>query len=100
MNLYLEKWILVLMIQVNHQQKREISMKYVDIHCLLTVHSIKKDSLKRFCQDLKKQARSIIDFFKKGMNLTQEEEFNFYMADKCYICKKKFYKDKKTIISK
>ena len=26
----------------NHQQKRKISMKYVDIHCLLTVHSIKK----------------------------------------------------------
>ena len=51
------------MIQVNHQQKK-INMKCVDIHCLLTVHSIKKnnkldyyigkDSLKRFCQDLKK----------------------------------------------
>ena len=50
-------------------------MKYVGIHCLLTVHLIKKnneldyyrgnDSLKSFCQDLKKQARSIIDL-KKG----------------------------------
>ena len=50
-------------------------MKYVDIHCLLTVYSIKennkldyyrgKDSLKRFCQDLKKQAKSIIDFKKR-----------------------------------
>ena len=38
----LEKWILVIMIQVNHQQKRKTSMKYVDIHCLLTAHSIKK----------------------------------------------------------
>ena len=51
-------------------------MKYVDIHCLLTVYSVKKknnkldyyrgkDSLKRFFQDLKKQAKSIIDFKKK-----------------------------------
>ena len=77
----------------------------MDIHCLLTVHSIKKnneldyyrgkDSLKRFCQDLKKQTRSIIDFEKKEMNLTPEEEFSFYMTDKCYICNKPFYKDKK-----
>ena len=34
------------------------------------------------------------------MNLTPEEEFSFYMADKCYTCEKKFYKDKKIIISK
>ena len=54
-----------------------------------------KDSLKRFCQDLKKQAISIIDFLKKEMNLTPEEEFSFHMADKCNICEKKFYKDKK-----
>ena len=32
------------------------------------------------------------------MNLTPEEEFSFYMADKCYICKKKFYKEKKNYI--
>ena len=57
-----------------------------------------KDSLKRFCQDLKKQARSIIDFEKKKMNLTPEEELSFYMTDKCYICNKPFYKDKKKII--
>ena len=31
------------------------------------------------------------------MNLTPEEEFSFYMADKCYICKKKFYKEKKKL---
>ena len=54
-----------------------------------------KDSLKRFCQDLKKQARSIIDFEKKEMNLTPEEEFSFHMAGKCYICHKPFYQDKK-----
>ena len=54
-----------------------------------------KGSLKIFCQDLKKQARSIIDFEKKDMNLTPEEEFSFYMTDKCYICNKPFYKDKK-----
>ena len=34
------------------------------------------------------------------MNLTPEEEFSFYMADKCYICENKFYGDKKIIISK
>ena len=36
-----------------------------------------KDSLKRFFQDLKKPARSIIDFEKKEMNeLTDNEKFN------------------------
>ena len=104
LNLYLEKWILVLMIRVNHQQKRKMNMKCVDIHCLLTIHSIKKkldyyrgkDSLKRFCQDLKKQAKSIIDFEKKELPvLTIDEEFKHHMAPKCYICEKKFYNDKK-----
>ena len=101
---YLEKWMLVLMIKVNHQQKRKISMKCVDIHCLLTVHLIKKKMdyyrskgfLKKFCQDLKKQARSIIDFEKKELQvLTIDEEFKHHMATECYICEKKFYKDKK-----
>ena len=51
--------------------------KCVDIHFLLTVHLIKqnnkldyyrgKDYLKRFCQDLRKHANSIINFEKKGM---------------------------------
>ena len=54
-----------------------------------------KDSLKRFCQDSKKQARSIIYFEKKEMNLTPEEEFSFYMEDKCYKCNNLFYKDEK-----
>ena len=86
--------------------EQNISMKCVDIHCLLTVHSIEKynkldyyrdkDSLKRFCQDLKKQARSIIDFEKKEMNeLTAYEKFNHYIEDKCYIYNKPFYQDKK-----
>ena len=55
-----------------------------------------KDSLKRFCQDLKKQARSITDFGKKEMNeLTDNEKFNHYIEDKCHICNKPFYQDKK-----
>ena len=88
-----------------------MNMKCVDMHSLLTVHSIKKknkldyyrdkDFLKRFCQDLKKQARSIIDFEKKELPiLTTNEEFKHHMATKCYICEKKFYQDKKTIILK
>ena len=49
-------------------------MKCVDIHCLHIVHLKKKnaidhyrgkDCLKKFCQDLKKQARSIVDCEKK-----------------------------------
>ena len=55
-----------------------------------------KDSLKRFCQDLKKQARSIIDFEKKELPvLTIDEEFKHHMATECHICEKKFYQDKK-----
>ena len=50
-------------------------MKCVDIHCLLTVHLMKKnnkldyyrgkDCLKKFCQDFKKQTKSMVDFEKK-----------------------------------
>ena len=47
-------------------------------------------------QDLKKQARSIIDFEKKELPvLTLDEEFKHHMATECYICEKKFYQDKK-----
>ena len=84
-------------------------MKFVDVHCLLTVYLIEKnnkldyyrgkDSLRRFRQDLKKQAKSIIDFEKKEMNeLTGNEKFNHYIEDKCYICNKPFYKDKNNYI--
>ena len=39
-----------------------------------------KDCLKRFCQDLMKQARSIIDFEKKEMiELTPKEEYKHYI---------------------
>ena len=81
-------------------------MKCVDIHCLLTVHLIKKnnkldyyrgkDSSKRFCQDLKKHARSIIDFEKKELPvLNGDKEFKHHMSTEYYICEKKFYQDKK-----
>ena len=55
-----------------------------------------KDSLKRFCQDLKKLGRSITGFEKKELPLlTIDEEFKHHMATECYICEKKFYEDKK-----
>ena len=93
------------MIQISHQQKRKMNMKCVDIHCLLTVHSIKKnkkldyyrgkDSLKRFCQDFKKRARSIIDFEKKEMNLTPEEELVFIRQANAIYAINHFIKIKK-----
>ena len=58
-----------------------------------------KDCLKKICQYLKKQTKSIVDFEKKEMiELTEEENFTYYIGDKCYICEKPFYKDKKEII--
>ena len=92
------------MVSVNHQQKKnehEMCGYSLLTDCSFDKKNNKldyyrgKDSLKRFCQDLKKQARSIIDFEKKEMNLIPEKEFSFYMTDKCYICNKPFYKDKK-----
>ena len=84
-------------------------MKCVDIHCLLTVHLMTKnnkldyyrgkDCLKKFCQDLKKQAKSIVDFEKKEMiKLTQEEQYKHDSRKFCFICKKYFLKMLKTII--
>ena len=64
------------MIQVNHQQKKnehEIWGYSFFTDCSFDKKNNKldyyrdKDSLKRFCQDLKKQARSIIDFQKKEL---------------------------------
>ena len=56
----------------------------------------RKDSLKRFCQDLKKQAKSVTNFEKKELlALTIDEEFKHHMATECYICKNKFYENKK-----
>ena len=64
-------------------------MKYVDIHCLLTVHSIKEnnkldyyrgqDSLKTFWQDLKKQAKSIIDLKKKRNEFNTRRRIYFFI---------------------
>ena len=63
------------MIQLNQQQeknKHEICGYLLFTDCSFDKKNNKldyyrgKDSLKRFCQDLKKQARSIIDFLKKG----------------------------------
>ena len=55
-----------------------------------------KDSLEMFCKDLRKHARSIVHFEKKKELplLTVEEEFEYYMTDKCHICEKKFYEDR------
>ena len=48
-----------------------------------------KDCLKKFCQDLTKQAKSIVDFEKKEMiELTPEEEYKHYTEKYCFICKK------------
>ena len=53
-----------------------------------------KDCFKKFGQDLKRQAKLIIDFEEKEMiELTLEEEYKHYIADKCYICKNPFNKN-------
>ena len=55
-----------------------------------------KDCLKKFCQDLKTQAKSIVDFEKKEMTkLTQEEQYKHYSRKCCFICKKIFFQDAK-----
>ena len=55
-----------------------------------------KDCLKKFCQDLRKQAKSLIDFEEKEMiELTPEEEYKHYTEKYCFICKKSFSKDDK-----
>ena len=78
-----------------------MNMKCVDILYLLTVHLMKKnnkldyyrgkDCLKKFCQDLRKQAKSIIDFEKKEMiELAPEEVYKHYIEKYCFICKNHF----------
>ena len=55
-----------------------------------------KDCLEKFCQDLKKQARLIVDCEKKEMiELTEEENFRHYIEDECFIRKNKFFEDAK-----
>ena len=54
-----------------------------------------KDCLKRFCQDLQKHARSIIDFEKKDMiESTPEQQYRHDREKYCFICRKPFSKDK------
>ena len=43
-----------------------------------------KDCLKKFCQDLKKQAKSIVDFEKKMTKLIQEEQYK-HDSRKCCV---------------
>ena len=60
-----------------------------------------KDCLKRFCQDLKKQAKSIVDFGKKEMiKLTQEKQYKHDSRKYCFCVKNHFLKMLKIIILK
>ena len=47
-----------------------------------------KDCLKRFCQDLRKQAKLIADYEEKEMiELTEEEKYRHHISERCFICK-------------
>ena len=55
-----------------------------------------KDYLKKFCQDLRKQARSIACHEQKEMiKLTSEEQYRHDNRNLCLICKKPFFEDDK-----
>ena len=55
-----------------------------------------KDCLKKFCQDLKKQAKSIVDFeINEMIKLTQEEQYKHDSRTCSFICQKPFFKDAK-----
>ena len=52
--------------------------------------------MKKFCQDLKKQAKSIVDLEKKELiELTPGEEYKHYTKKYCVICKKPLFEDAK-----
>ena len=54
-----------------------------------------KDCLKKFCQDLKKQAKSLVNFeIKEIIKLTPEEQYK-HSSKCCFLCKKPFFKDAK-----
>ena len=60
-----------------------------------------QDCLKKFCQDLRKQAKSIVDFEKKEMiELTQKGQYKYDTRKSCFICKNHFLKMLKIIILK
>ena len=55
-----------------------------------------KDCLKNFCQNLKKQAKSIVDFeIKEMIKLTPEEQYKHDNEKYCFICEKPFFEDAK-----
>ena len=55
-----------------------------------------KYCLKKFCQDLKNQARLIVDYEKKEMiESTEEEQYKHDTRRLCFICKGPFVKDVK-----
>ena len=50
--------------------------------------------MKKVCQSLREQAKSIIDFEKKKiLPLTREELKSFIDADVCYICRIRFIRN-------
>ena len=52
--------------------------------------------MKKFCQDFKKQAKSIVDFEKKEMiKLTQEEQYKHDSRKFYFLSKKTFFEDAK-----
>ena len=55
-----------------------------------------KDCLKKFCQDLKRQAKLVVDYEKKEMiKLTKEEQYKHDSRKVCFLCKKTFFEDAK-----
>ena len=55
-----------------------------------------KGCLKKFCQDLKKQAKAIVDLKKKEMiKLTQEEQCKHDSRKYCFLCETPFFEDEK-----
>ena len=99
------------MILINHEQHKKNKPEMCG-YSLFTHYSFDKknnmlnsyrgkDCLKKFCEDLRKHANSIINFKKKEMiELTDYENFKHYIEDKCFTCTKPFYEDKKLIILK
>ena len=54
-----------------------------------------KDCAKKFCEDLKKHVKKIINFKEKDMIPLTDEEIIYYEKQKlCHICKKEFCYDK------
>ena len=55
-----------------------------------------KDCLKKFFQDLKKQAKLIVDCEKKdNIKSTEEEQYKYDTRKVCFLCKKKYFEDAK-----